>query len=148
MNKGGKHNYALTPEQIDEASKMLDTVKLHALAERYGVTRKTLCVSLRRAGLLKRKKYIRDSTRLSPEQFQIALEMHQSKKTLEQISERLDTGKLIIVRELKAAGKYNSGRWPPSDKPKQKNHAGEYEPHWNKDLSIHFLKRPIRSVST
>jgi transposase len=148
MNKGGKHNYALTPEQIDEASKMLDTVKLHALAKRYGVSHKTLTASLRRAGVLTRKKAVRDSIRLSPEQLQIALTMHQEKKTLDQISERLDTCKLIIVRELKATGKYNSGRWPASNKPKTKNHAGEYEPHWNKDLSIHFLKRPIRSVAT
>lgn len=148
MNKGGKHNYALSPEQIDEASKMLDAVKLHALARRYGVTPKTLSAALRRAGLLKRKKRVADRIHLSAEQLQIALEMHLEKKTLDQISERLDTCKLVIVREMKAAGKYTSGRWPLSDNSKRIIRTGDYEPHWNKDLSIEFLKRPIRSVST
>jgi hypothetical protein len=146
MNKGGgMGNFKLTDEQIHEAAQLLDAVKLHALAKRYGVTHKTLTASLRRAGVLRPKKRVADRIHLSAEQLQMALAMHQDKKTLDQISERLDRCKLIIVRELKAAGKYNSGRWPPSGKPKKtKNHAGEYEPHWNKDLSIDFLKRPIR----
>jgi transposase len=149
MNKGGgKNNFKLTPNQIQEAILLFDTLKLHALAARYNVSHVTMSRTLRRAGLIRPKKRVADKIRLTPSQLQIALDMHQEKKTLDQISERIDMCKIIIVRELKAAGKYNSGRWPPSVKPKTKNHAGEYEPHWNKDLSVHFLRRPLRAVST
>lgn len=149
MNKGGGiGNFKLTPEQIQEASQLFDTVKIRALADRYNVTVVTLTRAMRREGLLRPKKYVGERAnkiRLSPEQIQIALSMYQEKKTLEQMSEKLNIGRKIIARELAATGQYNNhnGRKPEGAAPKKINRVAEREPNWNKDLSTNFLSRSL-----
>lgn len=149
MNKGGgKNNFKMTPEQVQEASKLYDSVKLHALAKKYGVSILTLTRAMRREGLLRPKKRVADRIKLSAEHLQIALTMHQEKKTLDQMSETLNVCKKIIARELTATGQYNNhkGRKPIGTTPKRANYGGEYEPHWSKSLSTDFLMRPLIPV--
>lgn len=130
MSKGGgKGNFKLTPEQIREASGKFDTVKFHALAKQYNVTYKTLIRSMRREGLLRPKKHVRDSTKLSPEKFEQALKMHLAGETLEKICETIDSTEWIVRKNLQAAGKYTMrpGRKPTTVKaPKPQSLAAQY----------------------
>jgi hypothetical protein len=130
MNKGGgTGNFKLSPEQIHEASGKFDTVKFRALAKQYDVTYKTLVRAMRREGLLRPKKHVRDSIKLPPEKLEQALKMHFAGETLEKICETVDSTEWIVRKNLQAVGQYTMrrGRKPGTAKtPKPLSLAAQY----------------------
>lgn len=132
-------NFKLTPEQIQEASQLLDTVKIHAIAKRYGVTVKTLSAAMRRAGILQRKKCVRDSLQLPQDKLEQALQMHLANETLQKICDTISSSEWIVRKNLQATGQYRlkRGRKPSPEKK-----------HKPMSLAAQFLSRPLRTVST
>lgn len=132
-------HFKLSPDQIREASQLFDTVKLHALAKRYNVTIKTLARAMRREGLLRPKKCVRDSMQLPPEKLEQALQMHLAGETLRKVCETTGSKEWVVRKNLQATGKYTirRGRRPGTEKKR--------EPL---SLASQFLSRPLRTVST
>jgi len=140
MNKGGTSNFKMSPEQIHEASQLFDTVKLHALAQQYGVTHRTLVKSMRREGLLRPKKRVADSIKLPPDKLELAIKMHLDGATMAIISAAVGSTEWTARRNIMASGKYQSKHERQAAQERRSNQ------HYN-DKAAEFLSKPLR-VST